>query len=88
MPDLKLTSAEQEFIAEMELEHDYSGSGWHNFDPDFRQMDIIRLFKRGWFLRRGSGRDREYRWTEAGRAALVRVPERSALTSPSPAEEG
>jgi hypothetical protein len=66
----KLTSAEAEFVAEME--HDYPGSGWHNFDPDFRQRDIRRLFTRGWFERRGAGRDREYRWTDAGREALSR----------------
>jgi hypothetical protein len=78
MAEIKLTEAEQEFIAEMEIEHGWPGSEWHNFDPDFRQMDIIRLFKRGWFERKGAGRDRAYRWTEAGRAALVRVPEKAA----------
>ena len=68
---MKLTEAEGEFVAEMQLEDGSDYSEWHNFDPDFRQGDIARLIKRGWFERRGSGREREYRWTEAGRSALA-----------------
>ncbi|AYO83550.1 hypothetical protein [Methylobacterium brachiatum] len=76
-----LSAAEEEFIAEMALERDYPSSGWHSFDPDFRQRDIARLFRRGWFERRGTGRDREYRWTEAGQAQFAKS------AHPAPVEE-
>lgn len=71
MSEVKLTEVEGEFVAEMRLGDDYEGSGWQNFDPDFRQADIKRLISRGWFEKRGAGRDREYRWTDLGRSALA-----------------
>jgi hypothetical protein len=66
----KLTEAEAEFVSEMKLEDYPLGSPWHNFDPDFRQSDIGRLIRRGWFEKRSQNGYREYRWTPAGRLAL------------------
>lgn len=66
-----LTHAEHEFISEMSHEDDGTSCRWQNFDPDFRQSDIARLLRRGWFERRVEDGYRTYRWTPAGRAALA-----------------
>ena len=66
----KLTEAEAEFLGDMLHAQPPPEERWHNFDPDFRQKDIERLIRRGWFEKRMSGGYREYRWTSAGRLAL------------------
>jgi hypothetical protein len=74
-----LSEGEREFVADMLDAQPPPEERWHNFDPDFRQADIARLLRRGWFERRTNGDYREYRWTEAGR---------SALSKACPAKEG
>jgi hypothetical protein len=68
---IELTKVEAEFVSEMS--HDKSvENSWQNFDPDFRQKDIARLLRRGWFERHvDEGGYRQYRWTDAGRSALM-----------------
>ena len=68
----RLTEAESEFVDEMR--HDGNATdAWCCFDPDYRQTPIARLFRRGWFERRGSRGSYEYRWTPAGREALAKA---------------
>lgn len=69
----KLTDIEAEFVSEMS-DGPPPEEPWRHFDPGFRQSDIRRLIRRGWFETRGEGRDREYRWTPAGRAAPAPSP--------------
>ena len=54
------------------MSHEDTGENrWQNFDPDFKQKDIARLLRRGWFERHVDLCGyRQYRWTEAGRHAL------------------
>lgn len=65
---MKLTEAEQEFIAEMSVEPQMGG--WHHFDPPFLKKHYRRLVEKGWFKIVGDGRYTEFAWTPAGRQAL------------------
>ena len=75
MSDLsKPSEAESEFVEEMQGAQPPPEESWHNFDPDFRQKDIERLIRRGWFEKRIDELGyREYRWTTAGREALSKA---------------
>lgn len=74
MSELKLTETEIEFVGEMQGAQPPPEESWHNFDPDFRQKDIERLIRRGWFEKRTDANGyREYRWTPAGREALAKA---------------
>lgn len=66
---MKLSEAEAEFVAEMSVEPG-SPDEWANFDPPFLRVAYQRFVKKGWLTYRGDGRDREFMWTPAGRAAL------------------
>ncbi len=66
---MKLTEIEEEFVAEMAIEP-VSPNEWAHFDPPFLRRAYDRFVRRGWLEYTGDGRDRQYRWTEAGRAAL------------------
>lgn len=68
--EVNLTGSEAEFVAEMRHDDPPAEEPWRNFDPDFRQKDIERLIRKGWFEKRTRGEYREYRWTAAGRKAL------------------
>lgn len=63
---MKLSEAESEFIAEMASEP----TAWAHFDPPFRRAAYQRFVRKGWLTYRKDGRDREFKWTESGRAAL------------------
>lgn len=65
----KLTEAEDEFIAEMSVEPG-GWNEWANFDPPFLRKAYDKFIRKGWLEYRGDGREREFRWTKAGRAAL------------------
>lgn len=66
---MKLTSFEAEFIAEMEVEPG-GPNEWAHFDPPFQRKAYDRFVRKGWLEYRGDCRDREFRWTSSGRAAL------------------
>lgn len=66
---MKLTEAEGEFIAEMAVEPG-SPNEWAHFDPPFLRKFYDRFVRKGWLEYQGEGRDRQFRWTPAGRAAL------------------
>lgn len=66
---MKLTELEAEFIAEMRAEPG-SDNEWVHFDPPFIRKAYDRFARKGWVEYQGDGRDREFRWTAAGRAAL------------------
>lgn len=65
-----LSEIEREFIADMSDDNPPPEEPWRNFDPDYRQIDIARMLRRGWFERKIEGDYRSYRWTAAGRSAL------------------
>lgn len=67
---MKLTEDEGEFIAEMEVEPG-SPNEWAHFDPPFLRKAYDRFVRRGWLEYRSDGRNREFRWTDAGRQALA-----------------
>jgi len=66
----KLTEAEAEFVLEMAHEPG-NDNEWAHFDPPFQRRFYDRFVRRGWLEYRNDGRDREFRWTEAGRLALA-----------------
>lgn len=66
---MKLTEHEGEFVAEMEAEPG-GPNEWAHFDPPFLRKAYDRFVRKGWLEYRGDCRDREFRWTPAGRAAL------------------
>jgi hypothetical protein len=67
---VKLTEHEGEFIAEMEADPG-SPNKWARFDPPFLRKSYDRFVRKGWLEYRGDGRNREFRWTTAGRQALA-----------------
>lgn len=70
----RLTEAEEEFIAEMQSEP-CSPNEWAHFDPPFLRKAYERFLRRGWLEYKGEGRDRQFRWTEAGRRLLDKKAE-------------
>ena len=66
---MKMTSDEGEFIAEMRAEPG-SFDEWAHFDPPFQRKAYDRFVRKGWLEYKGDGRDREFRWSPAGRKAL------------------
>lgn len=66
---MKLTSLEEEFIAEMAAEPG-SDNEWAHFDPPFLRKAYDRFVRKAWLEYREDGPNREYRWTSAGRNAL------------------
>lgn len=66
---MKLTDLEKEFILEMAQEPG-SDNEWGHFDPPFARKAYDRFIRKGWLEYKGVGRDRGFKWTDAGRKAL------------------